>query len=187
MRTTAVYRNIIFSFPENKITSNCLMICWRSVLDPTKRYGHTESKWENQSSSHLIETWTRQNVFMCKVRVWKKYCQTTSARAANNSDWFRSGVGANAGPARCRVQLATVFLRPPSGQRPGRRRAHPAHVLRTCFRLAITEPDATPVMPHILQTGLRLAFAKADENTVMLISIARLLWARTMTAWEWNV
>ena len=40
----------------------------------------------------------------------------------------RSVMGAYAGAARRRVHLVILFIRPPSGYRPGRRRARHAHI-----------------------------------------------------------
>ena len=62
----------------------------------------------------------------------------------------RSGMGAYAGAARRRVHIATVFLRPPSGHRPGRRQAHHAHILQAGHR-----PDRRQARHvHITQIGL---------------------------------
>ena len=55
-------------------------------------------------------------------------------------------MGAYAGAARRRVQLATVLLRPSSGHRPGRRQARHAHILQIGLRLATAQADARPVM-----------------------------------------
>ena len=49
-------------------------------------------------------------------------------------------MGAYAGEARRRVQLATVLRRPPSGHRPGRRQTRHARILQ--IGLHLTQPEA---------------------------------------------
>ena len=57
----------------------------------------------------------------------------------------QADMGAYAGVAPRRVQLATVLLRHPSGHRPGRRPARHARILQIGLRLAIAQADARPV------------------------------------------
>ena len=56
-------------------------------------------------------------------------------RTSSHSLQVRSGVGAYAGAARRRIHLATVFLRPPFGHRPGRRQARHARILHIGLHL----------------------------------------------------
>ena len=68
-------------------------------------------------------------------------------RTCQHGRQVRSGMAAYGGAARRRVHLATVLLRPPSGQRPGRRQARHTHILQIGLRLAIAQADARPAMP----------------------------------------
>ena len=58
-------------------------------------------------------------------------------------------MGAYAEGARRRVHIVTVLLRPPSGDRSGRRQARHVHILQIGLRLAIVQADASPDMHDV--------------------------------------
>ena len=78
----------------------------------------------------MTSFFTPQFVLLCGMLV-KKVHQRRSAHV-------RSGVGAYAGAARRCVHIATILHRPPSAQRPDRRRARYAHIPQVALHL--TQP-----------------------------------------------
>ena len=96
-------------------------------------------------------SWETERVLYDQMAVFFEYLNGMMYKFTGNKliaiKLVRSGVGADAGAARCRVHLATALLRPPSFHRPDRHQAHHAYILQ--IGLHLTQPRSLRTAPRI--------------------------------------